>query len=91
MQTEVSGIYLTIDDETAMRQFIKGAVKCGYLRRFDLRDVVKWMEETEYPVRVPVNLDSVMMAGQNAVVRGIFGKNIENTITKYMKMAMGTE
>ena len=88
---EETGIYLTIEDEMAMRRFVKGAVQSGYLRRFDLRDVVTWIGIAEYPIRVPVNLDSVMMAGRNAVVKGIFGKNIENTITKYMKAAMGTK
>ena len=91
MQTEENGIYLTIENGTAMRRFVRGAVKSGYLRRFDLREVVAWIDSAEYPIRVPVNLDSVMMAGQNAVVRGIFGRNIENTITKYMKAAMGAE
>ena len=91
MQTEESGIYLTIEDEPALRRFVKGAVKSGYLRRFDLREIVTWMNNAEYPIQVPVNLNSVMMAGQNAVVKGIFGRNIENTITKYMKAAMGTE
>lgn len=88
---EETGVYLTIENVSAMKQFIKGAVKSGYLRKFDLREVATWIANVEYPVKIPVDINSVIAIGQNAVVKGIFGKNIENTITKYLKAAMASE
>ena len=85
------GVYLTIENEEAMIRFVKGCVRNGYMRRFDLREVVDWIKSTEYPIKVPVNLESVIGVGANAMVKGIFGGNIEKTITKYMKGAMGLE
>ena len=85
------GFYLTIEDAETLTVFIKGCVKNGYLRRLDLRDVISWMNRVTYPIRIPVNLDSVIGVGQNAVVKGIFGKNIDSTVTKYVKAAMEAE
>ena len=86
-----NGVYLTIEDAETLTAFIKGAVKNGYLRRLDLRDVISWMNRTAYPIRIPVDVDSVIGVGQNAVVKGIFGRNIDSTITKYVKTAMEAE
>ena len=86
-----SKVYLMIEDPESLTKVIRGAVKSGYLRRMDLRDVISWMQKAEYPIRIPVNLDSVMATGQNTIVKGLFGKSIDATVTKYVKMAMGTE
>jgi len=82
------GIYIEIESMEGLKRFVKGAVVNGYLKRVDLREVVEWINHAKYPIRIPIKLDSVLMTGQNAIVKGIFGKNIEATITKYVKEAM---
>lgn len=85
------GVYLTVENSEAMFRFVKGCVRNGYMRRFDLRKVADWIKNAEYPIKIPVNLDSVIGIGANAVVKGIFGGNIERTISKYINAAMGEE
>lgn len=81
-------VYLVIEDPGSLTQLIRGAARNGYLRRLDLRDVVEWMRTVEYPIHVPVDLDSVMATGANPVVKGIFGKSIDELITKLVSEAM---
>ena len=83
------GVYLTIENQEALFRFVKGCVRNGYLRRFDLRKVADWIKNAEYPIKIPIKLDSVIGIGGNAVVKGIFGGNIERTISKYISEAMG--
>lgn len=83
------GVYLVIENERAMAIFIRGAVKHGYLRRFDLRDVSEWIKTTEYPVKAPVKLEKVISMGGNDFIKGLFGKSIDRVLTKWLKEAMG--
>lgn len=82
------GIYLEIENKRALATFVKGAVRNGYLRRFDLRDVADWINETAYPIRVPVNLESVIGVGANPVVKGIFGGNIDKVLSNCIQEAI---
>lgn len=83
-----NGVYLTIENAESLTAFIKGAVKNGYLRRLDLRDVIAWMNQVSYPIQIQVDINSVVNVGRNAVVKGVFGKAIDETITKYIRTAM---
>lgn len=84
----MSEVNLVFKNREGLVRFIKGAVRDGYLRRFDLREVSDWINRAEYPVTVPVDLKSMIEIGGNPVVRGLFGGSIEKTLTKYVSEAM---
>ena len=79
-----NGVFLTIEDKGAMVKLVKGCVRGGYLRKFDLRDVSALIERLEYPLQIPIDVMSVIELGSNKLVRGVFGKQIDEGLTKFI-------
>ena len=85
-----SGMKLIIETPEALTNFIKGAVRSGYMHQFDLREVAHWINTVDYPIYIPVNFYPAIDLGGNPIIRSLFGSGIEKTLTKYLKQAMDT-
>lgn len=80
-----NGVYLTIETPECLTKMVKRAVNAGYLRKVDLRDVIDLIKTSEYPMQVPIDLDFVLRLGENAVVKHVFGRNIDQAMTDYIR------
>jgi len=85
----MSQIYLEIEDVNGLTEFLQEAKrKTGLLKDISLDKVECVLAEKEFPIRIPVNLDSVIELAMNPVVKKIFGKKIEETTKKALLKAI---
>lgn len=74
-------IFLEITDKASLVPFVSDAKKAGMLRNIDISKI----SDDRFPIRIPVNLDSVIKLAGNPIVRKTFGKRIEMTVTSYLE------
>lgn len=85
----MSQIYLEIGNSEELMEFLREAKrKTGLLKDIPLDKVECVLEEKEFPLRVPVDLDSVIDLAANPMVKKIFGKKIEETTKKAILKAI---
>ena len=85
----MSQIYLEIGNMEGLMEFLQEARrKTGLLKDIPLDKVECVLEEKEFPIRIPVDLDSVLDLAMNPVVKKIYGKKIEETTKKALLKAI---
>ena len=85
----MSQIYLEIESIEALTEFLQEAkTKTGLLKDIPLDKVECALAEKEFPIRVPVNLDSVIELAMNPIVKKIFGKKIEEATKRTLLKAL---
>lgn len=85
----MSQIYLEIGNSEELMEFLREAKrKTGLLKDISLDKVECILEEKEFPIRVPVNLDSILDLAENPIVKKVFGKKIEETTKKALLKAI---
>lgn len=84
-------VFLEIGSKTELLMFMKEAKeKTGLLKDISLKDLNCSLHEENFPIRIPVNLDSVLDLCGNPMLKKLFGKKVEETTRKYLKAAMAT-
>lgn len=85
----MSQIYLEISNAEGLMDFLQEAkTKTGLLKDISLDKVECILAEKEFPIRIPVNLESVLDLAANPIVKKIFGKKIEETTKKALLKAI---
>lgn len=85
----MSQIYLEIGSSRELMAFLQETKKkTGLLKDISLDKVECVLEEKEFPLRVPVDLDSVIDLAANPIVKKVFGKKIEETTKKALLKAI---
>ena len=81
-------VYLTIESLDGMMAFLTEAQKkTGYLRNVSLSAVRHNLEDAEFPMRIPVNLDGILDLAGSPIVKKMFGKKIEDGAIKFLVKA----
>lgn len=68
-------IVLTIEDKATMNEFVTEAKKANLLKGVDIRSI----PEEEFPIRIPVKLDSFIKVAGNPLFKPI-RKKVESTV-----------
>lgn len=85
----MSQVYLEIGNARELMEFLEEAKrKTGLLKDIPLDTVEYVLEEKEFPIRIPVDLNSVIDLAANPVVKKVFGKKIEETTKKALLKAI---
>jgi len=84
----MTGVYLTIEDKNSLVLFLKGAARSGYLHKLDLREVNNWINDVQFPVCIPIDVNGIVDVGRNPIVKSIFGKVLDKGLTEYIRKAM---
>ena len=74
-------ICLEIASKADLVEFVEEAKKVGLLKEVDIRSA----SEGRFPIRIPVNLDSILKLAGNPLIRKAFGKKIDTAVTSYLK------
>lgn len=85
----MSRIYLEIGNKTELISFLREAKeRTGLLKDISLKKVNDTLKESDFPIRIPVNLDGVLDLCGNPILKKMFGKKVEDTTRKYLKKVM---
>ena len=85
----MSQVYLEIGDLPSLIEFVQEAKeKTGLLKDISTKKLEVLLSEKEFPIRVPVDLDSVIGLAANPMVKKIFGKRIEETTLRTLLKAI---
>lgn len=79
----MSRIYLEITDRAVLDAFVKEARKAGFLKEIRID-----ISEDKFPIRVPVDIDGVLKVAANPLVKKMFGKKVETSVTMYLERVL---
>ena len=77
-------VYLEIDSLETLIAFIQDVKGIGLLKDVSMAQVRHKFSKMTYPLRVPVNLNSVISMADNKVVNVAFGETIEKMVTDFI-------
>jgi len=75
-------IYIYVEDLSSMKSFINEARKIGFMKGIDFNKIS--FKESDFPMRLPVDIEAFLKLTANPVVKKIFGKKIETTLENYL-------
>lgn len=77
-------VNLEIESPEALMEFIKEAKKNGYLKEVSMHKVETVLKEDAFPIRVPLEMDSVFKVMGNTIVRKAFGGKIDEKVIGFL-------
>lgn len=83
-------VNLEIESPEALLEFIKEAKKNGYLKEVSMYKVETVMKEDSFPIRIPIEMDSVFKVMGNTIVKKAFGGKIDERIIDFLVSALET-
>ena len=81
-------IYLEITDKASLIAFIAEAKKTGLLKDLSIQGVDRYLPEERFPVRVPIDICSIIKLAENPVIKKLFSKKIDTTFMSYLIKAI---
>lgn len=85
----MSQVYIEIGNKNELISFLQEAkVKTGLLKDVSLNKVNHSLNESDFPMRIPVNLDGVLNLCENPILKKMFGKKVEEVTKKYLRRVM---
>lgn len=78
-------IYISIEDLASLECFIEEAQKVGLLKGVNANELT--FNESDFPMRLPVDIDAFLKLTGNPIVKKVFGKKIESTLQYYLMEA----
>ena len=84
-------VYLEIEDLETLVAFVRDVrQRTGLLKDILPSKVRGSLNEIEFPVRIPIDLDAVIALADNPILKKTFGKKIENGARTILEKAMET-
>lgn len=84
----MSQVNLEIKDPETLIAFIEDAKKVGLLKDISTEQVKKSFSGKTFPIRVPVDLDAVLKAAGNRIVKTAFAKTIQDKTVDILNKAL---